>query len=364
MKILHTVEFYQPSIGGAQEVVKQVSEKLSERGHSVTVATSSMHNRGGGSVGGVRVVEFEISGNSACGFRGETSRYQEFLRDNNFDVLMNYAAQQWATDLAFPILPRISGSKVLSPCGFSGLFEPAYRAYFSALPDTLKRYDHLVFHSESYRDIEFVKRLGMTGYSVIPNGAARHEFDIVDTTFKSRYRIPEDIPLLLTVGTHTGAKGHDLTIKAFNKARIGKAVLLVVGNVPERTSCVSRCRRQAAWVNISSLGQKRVLVISPPREDVVAAFHAADLFVSGSTIECSPIVLFEAMASKTPFLTVDSGNASEIAGWSGGGVIIPTDTLPNGFAHGRLGPMASAIERLVNEPALRAQMAQAGFRAW
>jgi glycogen synthase len=37
MKILHTVEFYSPSTGGAQEVVKQLSERMAEKGHVVTV---------------------------------------------------------------------------------------------------------------------------------------------------------------------------------------------------------------------------------------------------------------------------------------------------------------------------------------
>ena len=170
MDILHTVEFYQPSVGGAQEVVKQVSEKLSERGHTVTVATTHLPNRGFDSAAGVRIVGFEITGNAAHGFRGETARYQEFLLDSKFDLIMNYAAQQWATDLAFPVLPRIVSSRILSPCGFSGLFEPAYREYFAALPDALKNYDHLIFHSGSYRDIEFVRRVGITNYSVIPNG--------------------------------------------------------------------------------------------------------------------------------------------------------------------------------------------------
>ncbi|MFH1005826.1 MAG: hypothetical protein V1781_10125 [Bacteroidota bacterium] len=39
MKILHTVESYYPSVGGMQEVVKQISEQLVKMGHSVTVAT-------------------------------------------------------------------------------------------------------------------------------------------------------------------------------------------------------------------------------------------------------------------------------------------------------------------------------------
>lgn len=364
MNILHTVEFYEPSVGGAQQVVKQISESLVALGHTVTVATSRLHERQSDFINGVRVVEFEIEGNGVRGFRGETSRYREFLLDGKFDILMNYAAQQWATDLVFPILNRIPYPKVLSPCGFSGLYDAAYTAYFAALPDILKRYDHLVFHSDSYRDIEYVRRHGMAHYSVIPNGAARHEFEAVDTTFRSRHGIPDDVPLLLTVGTHTGVKGHSLVIRAFRKARIGGAVLVVIGNIPDQGGCFANCQRHAWWAKLSSNGQKRVLLLNPPRTDVVAAFHAADLFLLGSNIECSPIVLFEAMASRTPFLTVECGNAAEIAAWSGGGVVVSTDKFSNGFARGKLKPMARAIEESINEPDRRARMAAEGLRAW
>lgn len=364
MEILHTVEFYEPSVGGAQEVVKQVSETLVRRGHKVTVATTKLNERRSDQINGVRVVDFNITGNAVRGFRGETKLYREFLLESKFDVLMNYAAQQWATDLAFEVLPRITYPKVLCPCGFSGLLRPAYREYFSTLPEMLRLYDHLIFHSETYRDIEYVRQQGLVRYSVIPNGAGEHEFDSVKTTFRNRYAIPEEVPLLLTVGTHTGSKGHDLTIKAFSKARIGRAVLVIVGNVPLRGSCLHGCRRRGLWTNISSRGQKRVLLINPPREEVIEAFHAADLFIFGSKIECSPLVLFEAMASKTPFLTTASGNAAEIASWGGGGIVIPTEILPDGFAHGKVESMASAIEGLVNEPERRAELANAGFGAW
>jgi glycosyltransferase involved in cell wall biosynthesis len=70
------------------------------------------------------------------------------------------------------------------------------------------------------------------------------------------------------------------------------------------------------------------------------------------------------MASRTPFLTVECGNAAEIAAWSGGGVVIPTDKFSNGFARGKLKPMARAIKDSINEPERRARLAAKGWRAW
>jgi glycosyltransferase involved in cell wall biosynthesis len=364
MKILHTVEFYSPSVGGAQEVVKQISEHLVKRGHTVTVATTKLAKRTSYTVNGVQIEEFDIAGNAVGGFRGDTARYQQFLTDSHFDVMMNYAAQQWATDLVFPVLDRIPYRKVLAPCGFSGLLNTQYSKYFEQLPDIMRRYDHLIFHSDTYRDIEFARKQGISHCTVIPNGASEEEFNHVDSTFRQRYRISEDVPLLLTVGSHTGRKGHRLAIEAFRRARIGQAVLVIIGNTIGGRGCLPECKIRAVWAKLFSLGHKHVLLLNPPRPDVVAAYHAADLFVFGSNIECSPLVLFEAMASKTPFVTVACGNAEEIVNWSHGGILLPTIRKPNGLVNGKPESMARAIEDLIKNPEERHRLAEAGYQAW
>lgn len=364
MDILHTVEFYAPSVGGAQEVVKQLSEQLVKHGHNVTVATKKLAERTLHTINGVQIEEFDIAGNAVRGFRGETARYQQFLLDSHFDVMMNYAAQQWATDLVFPILDRLAFGKIMAPCGFSGLLNPRYASYFAQLPEALRRYDHLVFHSSSYRDVVFARQHGLNHYTVIPNGASEVEFGRTDPSFRRRYGIPEDMPLLLTVGRHTGPKGHRLVIDAFRRARIGPSVLIVIGNTLDGKGCVSACERRASWVRLVSLGRKRVLLLNPPRQEVVAAYHAADLFILGSNIECSPLVLFEAMASKTTFVTIACGNAEEIAKWGRGGVVVPTKQRPDGMVYADTHTMAHTIEKLVMNADERRRLAEAGFQSW
>jgi glycosyltransferase involved in cell wall biosynthesis len=364
LKILHTVEFYHPSRGGAQEVVKRISELLVRRGHEVTVATTSLPERRETVINGVRIAEFGISGNAALGFRGDTLPYLNLLRSGGFDVMMNYAAQQWATDLVLPVLDQIPYRKVLAPCGFSGLFWPEYGPYFRMLPERLRLYDHLIFHSSTYRDARFAKEHGLNNFSVIPNGAAYEEFGTPNTTFRERYGLPRNQPLLLTVGSHTSLKGHDLCMRALRRARIGPATLVVIGNTFGDSGCLPRCRRLARSVRWTTFGRKQVLLLNPPREDVVAAYHAADLFLFGSNIECSPLVLFEAMASRTPFISTACGNAEEITAWSGSGTIIPTRQATRGLATSKPTDMAQAIERLLADPSERERQAEAGYEAW
>jgi L-malate glycosyltransferase len=364
MKILHTVEYYSPSVGGAQEVVRQISERLVEYGHQVTVATTKLKERTSKVINGVNIEEFEISGNEVNGYKGDIARYQQFLLENDFDVMMNYAAQQWATDLVFPLLDRIRYQKILAPCGFSGLFNPQYKAYFQKMPEVLKYYNNLIFHSANYRDIQFAQNLGMRNFTVIPNGASEEEFQHIDNTFRKRYGISANIPMILTVGSHTGLKGHHLAIESFRRARIGRSVLVIVGNPVSGGGCLADCQKQARMTSLTSLGLKKVLIIDPPRQDVVAAYHASDLFIFCSKIECSPIVLFEAMASKTPFITVAAGNAEEIISWGQGGILLPTIQLSAGMVDADPKAIAHILEDLLKNPDYLNRLGEEGQKAW
>jgi len=400
MNILHTVEFYTPSIGGAQEVVRQISERLVRRGHRVTVATTHLSRRNSCKINGVQIEEFKISGNTALGIQGETEHYQEFLRRGDFDIMMNYAAQQWTADLAYPILDQLAYKKLIIPCGFSGLYQPEYRIYFEHMPEVLGRYDHLIFHASNYRDINFVRERGLRHFSIIPNGAAQDEFETHDSAFRQRYGIPEDAPMLLTVGSHTGLKGHSLCMQAFEAIDVESATLVIIGNPVDGhpslwtrllrpflaaikrgnlrlavhilrlwlagftgSGCLPDCQLRARESNQRN-DKKRILLLDPPRADVVSAYTAADLFVFGSNIEYSPLVLFEAMAAQTPFVTLACGNAAEIVRWSGGGVIAPTLQSEHGYVDGDPVEFARAIENLLHQPDERHLLAESGHLAW
>lgn len=364
MKILHTVEFYHPHVGGAQEVVRRVSEGLAGRGHDVTVATTRLPERHEHVVNGVRIAEFDVRGNAVRGIEGEASRYQAFLRAGEFDVMMNYAAQNWTTDLAFEVVDQLSFPSVLVPCGFSALGHPAFAEYFTAMPEVMRRYARIILHGNGYRDAAFARQHGITHTSVVPNGAAQAEFLVTHDSFRARHGIPPARFLVLSVGSHTGEKGHREAMLAFRRARIGPATLVIIGNEVGGASCLADCRREARRTRLLSLGRKQVLLLNLPRAQVVEAYHDADLFLFPSNIECSPIVLFEAIAAKTPFIATACGNAEEIVEWTGGGRIVPTTRFENGHVRCDVGELARLIESLAGDPAERQRLAAAGHAAW
>jgi len=367
VKILHTVEHYPPFIGGMSEVVKQLSTYMAKFGHDITVATTYHPERTSTIVAGVNIESFQIAGNAVGGIHGENHRYQEFLLNGNFDIIVNFAAQQWATDLMLPILHQIRAKKVFVPTGFSALHNQAFQVYFSFLADAMQQYEMNIFLSAEYQDIQFAKNAGVDKLCVIPNGASAEEFlKTYDGDIRKLLGIPHNHFMILHVGSHTGLKGHRDAIEIFFQAQIQNAVLIIVGN-PIDLQCHQMCQDMAVQLAARPEYQasgKQLLIPNLTREQTVMAYQAADLFLFPSKIECSPIVLFECMASKTPFLTTDVGNATEIIKWSGAGMILPTIKNSWGFSHAQSQESAVMLTDLYNSPQRRQQMADAGFSAW
>lgn len=367
MKILHTVESYYPSIGGMQEVVKQLSERLLRLGHEVTVATRKHPERKQNVINGVRVEEFEIIGNEVNGMTGEVEKYREFLLNGKFDVVTNFAAQQWATDIALPILEKINGKKVNVPTGFSGLFLAEYKDYFEKMKTRMKKYDANVFLSDDYRDINFARANGITKNHIIPNGAAADEFlPESKMDIREKLGIKKEEFVILHVGSYTGIKGHMEALKIYLKSKIRDGVILFIGHNNEFfNSSIKRSKKFRMWKLLNSGSNKRVIIKHDfTREETVAAYKCADLFLFPSNVECSPIVLFECMAAQTPFLTADVGNSKEIIEWSNGGKLLPTTIDNRGYSHAEIDGSTKLLDDIYDNYVLREEMGKNGFKAW
>jgi glycosyltransferase involved in cell wall biosynthesis len=119
------------------------------------------------------------------------------------------------------------------------------------------------------------------------------------------------------------------------------------------------------WIaKASAQPSKKVLKTNLSRDKLVQAFLTADLFVFASRIEYSPLVLFEAAAAGTPFVTVPVGNAEEIVRWTGSGVLCPARRDARGRTWVKPARLARAIERVVADEPLRMRLAAAGREAW
>ncbi len=349
-------------MGGAEEVVREISERLAARGHDVTVATTALPERTSREHAGVKIVEFPLSGNLAGGFHGDVTAYLDFLRAADVDLMMCYALQQWAADLALLVAPELRYGKVMATCGLSGLHVPAFESYFRYLHFHLRCFDRLVFHSGRYRDAEYAARHGLTNTVVIANGVRGEEFATPPPPgFRARHGIPEDSFLVLMVGNYTGGKGQDSLIEIIERADIGPTTVLLVGrNLVDTRSVEEVLADPIRSLAARSGGAKSVICRQLPRSEVVEAFFAADLFLFPSIIECSPLVLFEAAAAGTPFISTDVGNSREIAEWTGAGLIAAGRTHETGVTFVEVADAARLVEQMYHDPERRRRMGSDG----
>jgi glycosyltransferase involved in cell wall biosynthesis len=369
MRILHCVESYYPSVGGMQEVVKQLSERLAAKGHEVTVATRFQEERKFDTLNGVKVVGFKVSGNAVSGIKGEKEKYIEFLLNGNYDVVTFFAAQQWATDLALPILDQIKGKKVSVPTGYSGYYWETYQGYFNDMKKYIHGYDMNVYLSYDYRDINFAKenKVDEKKITLIPNGAGADEFlKKYDIDIRSKLNIPNDDLIILSIGSYTGWKGHNEMVEMFLRSNIKNATLLMIGNHYQyfKKQYYRKPFLGMLYLLNKLFWKKRIIFDFFPRDFTVACYLQSDIFLFPSNIECSPIVLFECAAAKLPFLASDAGNSGEIAKWTGGGLILPTEKNKEGFSKVNIKGSIKMLEDLVADKNKRQQMGETAFENW
>jgi glycosyltransferase involved in cell wall biosynthesis len=404
MRILLCCELYSPSVGGVQVVMQHLGERLTGRGHDVTVATTRLPDRDFSELNGVHLQEFSVSGNFVSGLRGEVKAYQDYVVSGHFDVVMIKAAQQWTFDALWPVLDHLTAAKVFIPCGFSSFYEPFYSGYFKRLPQVLKKFDRLIFYATDYRDINFAREHGIEALSIVSNGACEIEFSATpDPAFRSTLGIAPEEFVFLTVGSFTGLKGHLEVATAFVAADLeGRSATLVLnGNrclYPDQSlkgqfiralGVVKTCGvkyfvKHTIKVTLRSFGikvgkedaldkvleeinrqeGKTVLVTDLPRAALIQAFMTADLFVFASNVEYSPLVLFESAAAGTPFLTVPVGNSEEIAHWTEAGVVCPAPRDHRGYTRVDSQELALWMSKLANDPERLKKLGDAGQKNW
>jgi glycosyltransferase involved in cell wall biosynthesis len=305
LRLLATVEKYAPAIGGAERVVQRVAEGLAALGHEVHVLTGGPPEES--ELAGVRVHRLAITGNEARGIHGDASSVKDLIAKIDPDIVFNYAAQTWATDCCFGLLGREKRPcMVLAPCGFSGLGKRRYAAYFEAMPKRLRSYDALILHSTVYQDWRFCSEAGVEEIYVVPNGAdPPAEGHTLGLGGGGR-------ALAVTVGSHVRSKGHAEFARAIRvlgreRALMGAIVAPPRHGIDALRGCQMTCRARARGEDLQILDGSAAGAAS-------SAIAAADLFLFTSSVECAPLVILEAMAAGTPWVSYDVGNVAELPG--------------------------------------------------
>jgi alpha-maltose-1-phosphate synthase len=178
-----------------------------------------------------------------------------------------------------------------------------------------------------------------------------------------RLGVDPDLPMVLFVGRITRQKGILHLVRAIPQLPGGVQVVLCAGapDTPEigaeMAALVEQARQDAAaeiiWI-------PEML----PREDTIALYSHADVFVCPSVYEPFGIINLEAMACETPVVAAAVGGIPEIVVPGETGLLVPFAAEGDGSAEPRdpdafRRELAAAISELLADPGRRSAMAAA-----
>ncbi|CDZ29851.1 glycosyltransferase family 4 protein [Neorhizobium galegae] len=153
-----------------------------------------------------------------------------------------------------------------------------------------------------------------------------------------------DPPLILSIGTLTRRKGHDILISALEKLRDLPWTCRIVGSKVLDPDVAAQLERQVAQ---SGLGHR--IELAGQIDDTRSEFAKADIFALASRYEGYGMVFAEALAQGLPIVGCAAGAVPDVVPKSAGFLVPPDD--PNAFA--------GALRRLLEEPETRISMADA-----
>jgi glycosyltransferase involved in cell wall biosynthesis len=207
--------------------------------------------------------------------------------------------------------------------------------------NAFRRVDAAYACSETTREVMRAKGFEKP-MAIIPFGVDTRRFSA------ARANRAANEPLTIAyVGRMLPGKGLNILAEALSQLRSTNWKLLVVGDGPERSTFETHLSERSLMNRVQFVG-----AIS--YDDVPATFRQIDMLVMPTQTttrirEQFGRVLVEAMASGVPVIGSTSGAIPEVIADSG--LIVP---------EGDAKELAGAIERLLSNPGLRAQLARAG----
>lgn len=356
MKVLITSPTYPPFNSGLGNVAQQQAAALVRKGWTVVVATGGAKRLTRSDPdSGATVEEFNVRGSDSLlqPLGGDVASYEQFLVKSSFDVVLLNAWQTWSTDLALRALRRINARVfVFSNCVSTNLFlsrQPvrsllrylAWRPYWMRMARRMEQLDGLIFVSEEgcdsrFDDLEMAKRIGIS-YSVIQNPLSEKTVNFFESHAAGVVR-----DQLLAVGSYHWTKGHDFVLRAYAGSHAKNRIKLkIIGQ--KFTTYTDKLRRLAESLHISS--DFLSFHENVPVDELLNEYAKAIVFLYGSHTECQPLVLVDAMAAGTPFVSRASGCIPFLAG---------------GLAVRKEAEAATAIDYLLDDGNARLQLSLAG----
>lgn len=346
MRIGIVTQSYYPRYGGVTEHVHALAVELRKRGHHVTIITSRFRKGETGDTTHIRRIGYNILVpfnrafvDCTVGFtlKGELKRA---FRELDLDVVHVHCP----TAPTLPVMAiQVSDRPTVGTFHSTGGRTAMQDLFRPLLDKVVARLDARIAVSTTARDTAELYYPGH--YELIPNGVDVDRFHPLNAPFP-QWRDPQFVNLLF-VGRLDPRKGVSDLIAAMPEVverTDGRARLLVVGDSYLRPQIEAQVA-ESARRHIHFLGHV-------PAADLPRWYATGDIFCSPATgNESFGIVLVEAMATGRALV------CSDIPGYRT--VVTPNENAAC-FPPGDVRALARTLVNLIDDPARRGRLAEAG----
>jgi glycosyltransferase involved in cell wall biosynthesis len=333
LRILHTES--SNGWGGQELRILAEAEGLVRRGHQVCVAAPIGHRiHIEARSRGVPVVDFPLARKSLAGVLA----LRRWLRSADVDVVNTHSStDSWLAAVAVTSLPKLARPALVRTRHVSVPIAPSFAnrwLYGSAARRVVTTCEAIRHH--------IVRDLALPPERVVsvPTGVRPEEFEPGDRRAARRaLGLPENALLVGIVATLRSWKGHPYLLHAFAQLPTRNALLVIIGDGPQRARLEKRTREHGLEWGVRFVGEQA---------QVVPWLRALDIFVLPSyAYEGVPQALVQAMMTGLPCITTPVGGIPEVAQADRTALVVP----PRNSA-----ALARAIMRLAGDGRLRAAL--------
>ena len=367
MNIAIFASAFHPSLGGVEELVRQLAHALERAGHRAIIITERWPRDLPAQekfeeldvfrfplrepiAGGASVERLKSQLTTKLTRPGIHRQIADLLRAQNIDIVHVQCvspgalyAREAARRLHLPFVVTLQGELTMDATGLYQRSEGARQI----MRDSLLGADALTACSGQTLEEaqEFLGQpFGARG-RVVYNGIRLRDFEDGAPREHSK-------PYILGIGRHVPQKGFDVLLRAYALARQGFADdanwpdLLLAGDGPQHEEFVELSAQLKLGDAVSFVGRV-------DRAGAVALFKGCSFFVLPSRHEPMGIVNLEAMAAGRAVVASRVGGVPELVKQDENGLLVPPDDAPT---------LAEALTRLVRDPALNARLGENGAR--
>lgn len=363
MRVLVTSFTYAPRRDGVQFVTQYLCEGLVARGHHVTVITEQHQGLPYQEIiNHVRVERWPV-GTHHLHHYGPRKEFVQWVLDHQdyFDVMINVGTQTPFTDWLLPYINGISLPKILHVHSIWDFKMHAwdlnsFDAFAKKITADLRWGIYYAMHKSAFRAYDRVLQLYPQDYSV----ADFHKWYGIDSNIlmnaaEDAFHQGAPIPIeqrrksIVCVANFNQQKNQIALIKAFLQSNLADWELDLIGSRP--TSELNHMKNMEKMIREqmgAKCNNKHInYYIGLDRRKIIKCVQTASIYALSSLREAFPVSLIEAMSAGLPWVSTDVG-------------IIRY--LPGGIVINDISQLQVALEKLANNPHLRASLGIQGYR--